>query len=275
MSGGGLCEAEIAREAKRIFRKLAMPGAHIASDPEGPGFALFISERATLRRFAIAPAVMREFLRRDWLRARGTNPESWQLSSAGEGWYLREMSRADGDADGFAAQHQLRSEKLIETEEGTRRVLVNEGESPLGWLKKRSLIDNVQFEAGERLRRDYTLAQLTPRLGADLSAPMVLGRRGAQHDVLFSDTVLAAKQRFRGAMSAMGPGLGDLLFDVCCHLTGLAEIEQSREWPRRSAKVVLEIALNRLATHYGMRMTGRAYAPTRVWKMEGKMDEEA
>lgn len=264
MSGGHVCEAQVAREARRVFRKLAHPGAHIAGDQEGPGFALFVSERAKKRRFAIAPEVMREFLRRDWLKPRATTPESWCLSAAGEGWYRR----AQAGADGFAAQHQLRAEKLVETHEGTRRVIVNEGEAPLGWLRKRRLIDSAQFEAGERLRRDYTIARLTPRLGVDLSAPMVLGRRGARNHEAISETVLAAKQRFRAAMAAVGPGLADLLFDVCCHLSGLAEVEQEREWPRRSAKVVLDIALDRLAGHYGMRVTGRARAPMRAWQME-------
>ncbi len=264
MSGASLGEGQIAREARRVFRKLLAPGAHIAADPDGAGFALFVSDRAKTRRFAIAPEVMNAFLRRDWLKPGSGDPERWHLSAAGEGWYLR----AQAGADGFAAQHQARTEKLVETREGTRRVLVNEGKSPLGWLRKRKRIDGAQFEAGERLRRDYTIAQLTPRLGVDLSAPMVLGRRGAKTHEALSDTVLAAKQRFRAAMAAVGPGLADLLFDVCCHLTGLADIEQDRQWPRRSAKVVLDIALDRLAGHYGMRVTGRIRAATRAWQKE-------
>ena len=73
--------------------------------------------------------------------------------------------------------------------------------------------------------------------------------------------MLDAKWRFRAAMAAVGPGLADVLFDVCCHLSGLEEIEQARDWPRRSAKVVLDIALDRLAAHYGLRLTARAHAP--------------
>ena len=71
--------------------------------------------------------------------------------------------------------------------------------------------------------------------------------------------VLAAKgpevQRFSRAMQAVGPDLADLLFDICCHLSTLEHAETRRSWSRRSGRVVLGIALDRLADHYGLRMT--------------------
>ena len=38
-----LCEAQLAREARRIFRKLVAPGAYIVACAEGDDFALFVS----------------------------------------------------------------------------------------------------------------------------------------------------------------------------------------------------------------------------------------
>ena len=258
------CEAQIEREARRIFRKLLARGAHIAACEEGNEFALFVSARARRKSYLIEPAVMREFLARDWVRPRGTTPETWRISEAGEGWYLRLQAASDP----YAAQHQARATKLIETEEGARRVLVNEGESPLGWLRRRRLIAPVHYEAGERLRRDYTIAQLTPRLGVDLTAPIVFGRRGAKIETNLSETVIDAKRRFRAAMSAAGPGLADILFDVCCHLSRLEDVEHAKDWPRRSARVVLDIALDRLALHYGLRITAHARGRVRAWAAE-------
>lgn len=258
-----MSEAQIAREARRVFRKLIAPGAHIAAD-DAAGFMLVAGGHARAARFAIEADVMREFLARDWLRPRGTQPESWRISPAGEGWYLR----ARAVHEPFAAQHQARATRMIDSGQGKRAVTVNEAESPIAWLKRRRLIDQAQFEAGERLRRDFTLAQLTPRLGVDLTAPLVHGRRGARHDAMLSDTVLAAKQRFRAALIAVGPGLADLLFDVCCHLKGLGAVEQAKDWPQRSAKVVLDIALDRLALHYGLSITATARVRTRAWSAE-------
>ena len=52
----------------------------------------------------------------------------------------------------------------VRDEPGGRRVQVNLRESPLDWLKSRSLVDARQYEAGERLRGDYERAALGPRV---------------------------------------------------------------------------------------------------------------
>jgi hypothetical protein len=148
-------------------------------------------------------------------------------------------------------------------------VTVNEAESPLQRMRKRHLIDAAQFEAGEKLRRDFTLAQLMPRLGVDLTAPV--GRRGKVAERALNDTVIAAKQRFARAMRAAGPGLSDLLFDICCHLRGLEEAERAKGWPHRSARVVLALALERLVEHYGLRVAGTA--GMRSWSMAEEVSE--
>lgn len=165
-----------------------------------------------------------------------------------------------------AARHRILAARRMMNAQGHEvQVIVNEAESPLARLRLRKVIDGVQFEAGERLRRDFTLAGLSPRLGVDLTSPLLPGARGQKVQAPLTDTVLAAKQRFSAAMRAAGPGLNDLLFDVCCHLRGLGEAERTKRWPARSGKIVLAIALDRLAEHYGLRVRGRA--KLRSWSM--------
>jgi hypothetical protein len=171
------------------------------------------------------------------------------------------------DGDPFAAQHQEIARKLVLDADGIERLVdVNEAESPIAWLRARGMIDAMQCAAGERLRRDFTIAQLAPRMGIDLAAPIVAGKRGSGHEATLTETVIAAKQRFSRAMKTVGPVLNDLLFDVCCHLIGLEDAERSLGWPQRTGKVVLVIALDRLAAHYGMTITGPRRAPMRSWQ---------
>ncbi|NVO16045.1 MAG: DNA replication protein [Rhodoplanes sp.] len=179
--------------------------------------------------------------------------------------------RPDPDAPGRTA-----SAKAGSTGTGPAgTVLVNEAESPLAWLARRKgrdgrrMIEPEQFLAGERLRADFTFAQLGPRLSVDWSAPLAAGLGGGGPAAL-TDAVIAARQRLAGALAAAGAEFSGLLLDVCCFLKGLEDVERERGWPPRSAKVVLQLGLDRLARHYGLggEARGRARVPVRAWRAE-------
>ncbi len=243
-------EQEILREARRLFRRLADAKAKLMRLEQG-GWAIVQRGSADSGRVKIRDEMVSAFRQRGWLDERGA---ALVLSAAGRSWAIAEVAGIDQ----LAVQHQQLRVSVVRSEDGKENaVVVNDAETPLAWLKARGGIDARQFEAGEKLRRDYTLAQLEPRLCVDLGAPVVLASRNP-HTPAISETALAAKQRFSKALAAVGAGLSDLLFDVCCALKGLEAAETRRKWPRRSGKVVLVLALDRLADHYGIRA-----APTR------------
>ena len=62
---------------------------------------------------------------------------------------------------------------------------------------------------------------------------------------------MAARDRVSAALAVVGPGLADAVLRVCCFLEGLEACERRMGWSARSGKVVLKIALQRLAVHYG------------------------
>jgi len=163
----------------------------------------------------------------------------------------------------------------IHTEYGRVSVLIDENESPLAWLARRRgrdgrpLIEPQQLLAGERLRADFTRAHLMPRTTSNWESPIAANRKGpsAAH---FTDTMIAARQRVNNALDRVGPEFAGLLLDVCCFLKRLEDIERERAWPARSAKVVLQLALDRLARHYGFaaQANGGAHAAVRTWIAE-------
>lgn len=133
--------------------------------------------------------------------------------------------------------------------DGGRSVTVNLAESPLGWLASRGLATARQVEAGERLRADYETAGLGPRVTMRWSSRV----DGAGGGLDPATARIAAKRRFDAAMTAAGPGLKDVAWRVVCAGEGLPAAEKALGWPTRAGRLVLTLALDRVADHYGLR----------------------
>jgi hypothetical protein len=165
--------------------------------------------------------------------------------------------------------------RQIVSEFGRTTVTVDESESPLAWLARRrgrdgrALIETHQLQAGERLRGDFTRAHLMPRTTSNWSNPISSSRRsgGGERAAAMTDTMIAARQRVHSALDSVGPEFAGLLLDICCFLKGLADVEREHAWPARSGKVVLQLALDRLARHYGYaaQTRGAKRAHVRTW----------
>jgi hypothetical protein len=75
-------------------------------------------------------------------------------------------------------------------------------------------------------------------------------RRAAPRLLDPTQSQLAAKARFEQAVAAVGPGMSDILWRVICAGEGMRDAEQALGWPARAGKLVLGLALDRLADHY-------------------------
>lgn len=129
-----------------------------------------------------------------------------------------------------------------------RSVTVNLAESPLGWLHARGHLDDRLFAAGERLRADYERAQL----GANVTMrwdPVRVKSTGDQ-GLTATERQIAAKARFDGALREAGSGLQDILWRVVCACEPVPDAEKALGWPARSGKLVLKLALDRVADFY-------------------------
>jgi hypothetical protein len=132
-----------------------------------------------------------------------------------------------------------------------RSVTVNLAESPLGWLFARGHIARRQFDAGEALRLDWERGQLAARVTmAWDSGPVARNRAGRRPPVDLTSSQIDARRRFEAAIAAAGPGLADILWRIVCSGEGMREAESALGWPARAGKVVLTIALDRVADFY-------------------------
>jgi hypothetical protein len=204
--------------------------------------------------------------RRSRKRGADISPERFPAASA------RVPAHTDGTPDSigpYRAQHLALARRRVD---GERELTVDQAESPLAWLARRKGRDGKahiapeQLMAGERLRADFTTAQMMPRITSNWESPVAQDARAGGAGT-FCDAAIAARQRVRHALDATGPEFAGLLVDVCCFLKRLEDVERERRWPPRSAKVVLQLALDRLARHYGYgnAARGRSHAAVRTW----------
>jgi hypothetical protein len=196
------------------------------------------------------------------------------ITEAGRAYLDRASVAARGGIDPYAGQHLSLAMRTIVGPQGRVSVRTNDAESPLVWLARRKgkdgrpLVSPHELLAGERLRADFTQALLMPRTTSNWDLAVSREGRPSGSSLSLTDTAIAARQRVRQALDAVGPEFSGLLLDVCCFLKGLEDVERERTWPRGSVRVVLRLGLARLARHYGYdeRAIGKASAPVRRWQ---------
>ncbi len=142
-----------------------------------------------------------------------------------------------------------RGRSAIEATRKMRRsATVNIAESPLSWLHARGHICDRLHDAGERLRADYERAQLPANVTMRWD-PVRIKSTG-DTGLSAGEKQIAAKRRFDEALQQAGKGLEDILWRVVCAGEGLPDAEKSLGWPARSGKLVLKLALDRVADYY-------------------------
>lgn len=219
------------------------------------------AEDHLLERLAVAPAAVKGAAART---AAATLEASGLIEPATEGEWrvtppgMARLARIGAGDDGYLAQHATLGRRRVEVDGVQANVVVDLDESPLAWLARRKGKDGQpmlaphEVLAGERLRADFTRAGMTPRVTANWSAPVAASRGGGAGGAgAVGDVALDARRRVERAVAAVGPELSGALLDVCCFLKGLEEVERERGWPARGGKLVLGLALTRLARHYG------------------------
>lgn len=170
--------------------------------------------------------------------------------------YLKRAIAKDRD-EIFQEQHRDVQTVMVEIEGVKQPARHNLNTSPLTNLSRLKERDGVAFfpaeamQAGERLAADFHRAHLNPRVTATWEPKIASRTRGTAGSALdLTEAAMAARARFSRAADALGPELAGVAIDVCCFEKGLETVERERQWPARSAKLLLRAALLSLARHY-------------------------
>jgi lambda repressor-like predicted transcriptional regulator len=260
-------EQALVREGMRVLRRLAEPHAvmAIAPDLEKAVVLRELPDGKSLRTAVLERSVAHAFALKDWVTCRKHGRVStYEITSAGRAALKRMVDEEDRRRQGlaeaaspFGEQHRVWGDREVIDDAGPRRVRYNLAESPVALLGRRRDRDGKPFlepelvAAAERLREDFELAQMGPRVAQNWDRFLTGGDRGAfQPDSGQAEGPSSARARVAAALRDLGPGLGDVALRCCCFLEGLEVAEKRMGWAARSGKIVLRIALMRLRRHY-------------------------
>lgn len=256
---------QLAREARRVLRRLCETGAvlALAADMDKAVVLRSFKDGPPTRTAVVSRAVAQAFALKEWIScARAGRVTSYTITSIGRAALKRYLDedlarkrRARGQQDGFSPF----IDGPADWAEGRATAMSRPtmAESPLAMLARRRDKDGQTFlspelvQAGERFREDYELAQMGQSAAQHWDRFMSSGDRS----VLTGDEPVAAgpkaaRTRILAALDDLGPGLSDIIMRCCCFLEGLETAEKRMGWSARSGKVVLRIALQRLHRHY-------------------------
>ncbi len=257
-------------EAGRVLRRLCETGSvlAVATDMEKAVIVRDGAAGATKRTGVVDRRIAEAMALKDWIAPKSTGRITrYVITQAGrtaletlldDGGDASSSGFAEAPAD-FAGQHRTWGEKTVADEEDgrSRRMRYNLAESPLTALARRRDKDGTPFlnddlvTSGERLREDFELAQMGPRVAQNWDNFLTAGSQGTfQPGGNVSHGPEAARKRVADAMADLGPGLSDVVLRCCCYLEGLETAEKRLGWSARSGKIVLRIALMRLKRHY-------------------------
>ena len=254
------------REGRRMLRRLAEPGAVLAIAPDMDKAVVMreMPDGRTVRTAVMDRNVAQAFVLKDWITCRKAGRvATYDITGAGRA-ALRRMLGADVTGGGmaeaatpFGDQHRVWGDKVVVEPEGRRRVRYNLAESPIAVMGRRRdkggkvFLESDLVAAGERLREDFELAQMGPRVAQNWDRFLTGGDRGGfRADTGAGNGPSTARDRVAAALRDLGPGLGDVALRVCCFLEGIEAAEKRMGWASRSGKIVLRIALMRLRRHY-------------------------
>ena len=261
-----LDEAALQREGRRILRRLAEPGSVLAVAPDMEKAVVMreFPDGRSARTGVVDRAYAQAFALKDWISIRKAGRvTSYELSAVGRLALKRLVEEEEGQRMGlaeapqaFAGQHRDRADKGIASDGGARRMRCNLAESPVAVLGRRRDKDGQVFlpsdlvAAAERLREDFELAKMGPRVAQNWERFLTGDRGSFRADAGGGEVPRAARDRVAAALRDLGPGLGDVALRVCCFLEGIEAAERRMGWAARSGKIVLRIALQRLRRHY-------------------------
>ena len=247
-------------ELRRALEAMAQRG--VWCRPVG-GSWMVVERRknVSLKIVAVSATIVTTLREKKWIAA-DKETGAFKITALGKAVLANRTQPVDFQSRGAALEMATLSDG--------HRVLVNRDESALSRLARMKkpdgapLLDAAQINAGERLAAEIMRAGMVPGITMRWDATGSIGEARVNP----TDLMIASRQRVEAALDALGHDFAGLLLDVLAFSKGIEQIERERHWPQRSGKIIVGLALARLALHYGYAVEARGaeMVRQRVWR---------
>lgn len=252
---------KLARESLKVLRALGEPGALLVI-AEGVEDAIVVKngpDDRPLRRAVLTRSVAEYLAVQSFVKATTENPgrvARYGITSAGRGELSRLIAQNESARAKAATEDDDSPRTSRKTAKTTRRPVG--ADAPVIVLSRRkrggeAYLTREMVVAAERFRENFEIAAMGSSLTQNWEA-LVQGRIGGGaatgRTEASMDRRRNATRSLTNAIRALGPELAECVIMSCCHEEGMETIEGKLDYPARSGKIVLRIALAALARHY-------------------------
>ena len=272
------CEKELEREIRIILQTMLkrahfikkLPFDEVALYNEQAGQAVFVKK---------LPLNLVEFMKQHgWLKF---IDGVYRHTAAGQAWLSEFIYFVDLDAEQGAKTELLRRK----TPNAMPRPADRSGLSAMAGLqadqdyapllklynRQRNIahkyLNETHLRAGQKLFDQFVKANLRPNVTMNwenLQSVKQNHHMGLVQDG-YSETTYIARRELYESLAHVGQEFAAILVEVCLFGNGLEATEKAMNWPARSAKLLLTMALDRLAEHYQLMPTNRPMNKYLAW----------
>lgn len=257
------CKRELDREARIILQTMLrnehyikkLPLAEVALYQVRAGQKIFVKK---------LPVNLVEYMaKNNWLKCQD---DVYNFTQLGKQWvsgfiYFFEIDR-ENDIDKPQLSSNLQFAETSATPEILDMMMVNSDceYSPLLKLFNRQknlaqkYLTPLHLQAGQKIFEHYLAANMQPNITMNwerLSAPPQPHYTGAK-ETGHSEQAYIAQRKLYESLKYVGQEFAAILVEICLFGKGLEATEKAMNWPARSGKLLLVMALDRLAIHYQM-----------------------
>lgn len=259
------CRKELEREARIILQIMLKSKHHIKKLPLGE-VALYrdkFDQKIFVKKL---PVKLIEFMHENsWLEL---DVGIYKSTEVGHNWLAEFLYFLDlkptaetnmDDVQNIVAPYVNAQKSLVEM--GEMSLHMNDVQhSPIIKLYNRQrniahkYLNAIHVEAGQKLFDYFVTANLEPNVTMDWERlkSVKQSHHTGQSGNDFSEQTYLARQQLYDCLKYTGPEFAAVLVEICLFGNGLEATERTMNWPARSGKLLLTMALDRLAEHLGI-----------------------